>query len=243
MRGVGRAHPRGGGAPETAGGPERPAGTHDRARAGVDHRPAVRLAAAALLATTALLTGCSPTNGVGARDEGPARTDTVGHTAASPASSASPSPALERVDAVKLVMADEQVGKDVKRALKRCGANGYPVDVSYGKLTGAASADVVVNVMTCDSVGVGSYVYRPDGDRFRDVFRNEQPQVYAEIDRGDLVVTQKVYREDDQLAYPSSEDVITYSWSASEGRFTEQDRTHNDYSNPVGGGKAPTSDN
>jgi hypothetical protein len=191
----------------------------------------------------ALLTGCSTTSGAGARDEGPAHTDTVGHTAASPASSASPSPALERVDAVKLVMADALVSKDVKRALKRCGANGYPVDVSYGKLTGAASADVVVNVMTCDSVGVGSYVYRPDGDRFRDVFRNEEPQVYAEIDRGDLVVTQKVYREGDQLSYPSSEDVITYSWSASDGRFTEQDRTHNDYSNPVGGGKAPTSDN
>jgi hypothetical protein len=210
---------------------------------------ATRLTAATLAATALvaapLLAACSA-SGTGARDEGPARTDTVGHAAPpSPsATSASPAPAQQQGNAVKLVLGDPKVSKDVKRHLKPCRASGYPVDVSYGKLTGATTDDIVVNVMNCDSVGVGSYVYRPDGsNHYRNVFQDEEPPVYADIDRGDLVVTQKVYQEGDQLSYPSSEDVITYGWSASKGRFTERDRTHNDYSNPVGGDKPTTADN
>jgi hypothetical protein len=64
--------------------------------------------------------------------------------------------------------------------------------------------------------------------------------VYAEIDRGDLVVTQQLYGKDDPVSYPSSEEVITYGWSA--GRFAVESRIHNDYSNAVGGADSPAPD-
>lgn len=172
---------------------------------------------------------CS-TTGTGARDEGPARTDPV----ASSTPSSPSAPSVKRVDAVKLLREDPKVSKTVKRDLKACVGDEYPIDVSYGNLTSAASADVVVNVMTCgDAVGVGAYVYRPSGKEYVNVFRAEEPPVYAEIDRGDLVVTQQVYDKGDPVAYPSGEEVVTYRWS--QGHFVEQDRMHNDYSNAVGG--------
>ncbi|WP_212907905.1 hypothetical protein [Streptomyces sp. TS71-3] len=203
-------------------------------------RAAVAVASAASLA---LIAGCS-TGGTGTRDEGPARTDEVGHAAApSPTPTAAPVPAKDRIDPVKLVLADTKVSPTVKKGLRPCRTNGYPVDVSYGKLTGPSSSDVLINVMTCNSVGVGSYVFREDKGRWENVFQDEEQPVYATIDRGDLVVTQKVYEQSDSVTYPSSEDVITYRWSASAGRFTEQDRTHNEYSNAVGGDKTAPADN
>jgi hypothetical protein len=97
----------------------------------------------------------------------------------------------------------------------------------------------VINVMTCgDAVGIGSYVYREDGDGYENVFRAEDPPVYAEIDRGDLVVTQQLYKKGDPVSYPSSEEVITYGWSST--HFTEESRTHSDYSNAVGGTETAT---
>jgi hypothetical protein len=182
------------------------------------------------------LGGCG-TGGTGARDEGPARADALtGAAAASP--SPSPSETPERVDAIRLVKSDPRVSTEVKRELKPCVADEYPIDVSYGKLTGSTAEDVVVNVLTCgDAVGVGSYVYRrQSGGEYRNVFRAEEPPVYAEIDRGDLVVTKQVYEKGDPVSSPSSENVITYRWSA--GRFAEEYRTHNDYSNSAG--NAPT---
>ena len=111
--------------------------------------------------------------------------------------------------------------------------------MSYGNLTGGSANDVVVNVMTCaDAVGVGSYVYREKDGRYENVFKAEEPPVYAEIDRGDLVVTQQLYAKGDPVSYPSSEEVITYGWSAT--RFTEESRIHNDYSKAVGGADVPT---
>ncbi len=206
-------------------------------------RTATALAAATALTATLVLTAACSAGGTGARDEGPAHSEPVSHAAASPSPSAPLSPPAQRVDPVKLVLSDRVVSRQVKRGLRPCTANGYPIDVSYGNLTGSAMNDIVVNVMTCDSLSVGSYVYRADDSGYHNVFRDEEPPVYAEIDRGDLVVTQKVYEKGDQLAYPSSEDVITYHWSASDGRFTEQDRTHNDYSNAVGGDKPSVSEN
>ncbi|OAH10611.1 lipoprotein CseA precursor [Streptomyces jeddahensis] len=192
-------------------------------------------AAAALAALGLTLTGCGA-GGTGARDEGPAR----GASVAQPTPSPSPSHTVQRVDAVALVKNDPTVSAEVKRDLKPCVADEYPVDVSYGKLTGGASNDIVVNVMTCgDAVGVGSYVYRMAGGRYQNVFRAEEPPVYAEIDRGDLVVTMQVYEKGDPVEYPSGENVITYHWSAN--RFVEQSLTHNDYSNAVGGGSPTTS--
>lgn len=135
-------------------------------------------------------------------------------------------------------MKDPKVGTEVKRDLKPCSGKEYPVDVSYGKVTGGPVADIVINVLSCaDALGRGTYVYRADGSTYENVFSDEQPPVYAEIDRGDLVVTKQVYGKSDALAYPSGEDVITYRWNGE--KFTEQDRVHSEYSNVVDGGVQP----
>lgn len=201
-----------------------------RGRAGAAAGPA--LAGVVLLAVS--LGGCG-TGGTGARDEGPARAGAAPEAAASPSSSSAGTP--DRVDAVRLVKSDPRVSAEVKRDLKPCVADEYPVDVSYGELTGSSVEDIVVNVLTCgDAVGVGSYVYRRRSGAYENVFTAEEPPVYAEIDRGDLVVSKQVYAKGDPVSNPSSENVITYRWSA--GRFTERFRTHTDYSNAAG--SAPT---
>ncbi|MFD5628837.1 MULTISPECIES: hypothetical protein [unclassified Streptomyces] len=193
-------------------------------------------AAVALAALGLSLTACA-TGGTGARDEGPAGSDAVTGTAQTPMASAANTP--RRVDAVKILQDDPSVSPAVKSALKPCVADEYPVDVSYGKLTGGSTDDVVVNVMTCaDAVGVGSYVYREKNGRYENVFKAEEPPVYAEIDRGDLVVTQQLYAKGDPVSYPSSEEVITYGWSLA--HFAEESRIHNDYSKAVGGSAEPT---
>jgi hypothetical protein len=188
------------------------------------------------------LSGCAA-GGTGARDEGPAHVDAVGPpaSASSTPAAAAPSKAPDRVDAVRLVQADPRVSAEVKRELKPCvadAADQYPVDVSYGKLTAGSSEDVVVNVLTCgDGVGVGSYVYREEDGAYQSVFRAEEPPVYAEIDRGDLVVSKQVYEKGDPVSGPSSQTVITYRWAS--GRFAEEYRVHNDYSNAVGSAPTP----
>ncbi|MEV0324253.1 hypothetical protein ACIBKX_40210 [Streptomyces sp. NPDC050658] len=197
-------------------------------------------AAAGLAAIGLLLTSCA-TGGSGARDEGPAgRGDAVVSPAPSTApssTSSAPAPPAD-VDAVKLVKEDPKVSQSVKRDLKPCVADEYPVDVSYGNLTGGSSSDIVVNIMTCgDAVGTSSYVYRAEGKKYQNVFQDEEPPVYAEIDRGDLVVTKQVYEKGDPVAYPSGEEVVTYRWTTD--RFTETDRTRNHYSSAVGDAPAP----
>ncbi|MFC9586831.1 hypothetical protein ACFVJ8_28955 [Streptomyces yangpuensis] len=197
-----------------------------------------------LVGTAVFAVGCA-TGGTGLRDGGPARTDTVARTtpsgssseSSSVSSSASGTP-LKKVDPVALIMADPKVSSEVKRGLKPCTGKEYPVDVSYGRVTGGPVTDIVVNVLSCaDALGRGSYVYRADGGSYENVFSDEQPPVYAEIDRGDLVVTKQVYGKSDTLAYPSGEDVITYRWNGE--KFTEQDRVHSEYSNVVDGGVQP----
>ncbi|WP_256096923.1 hypothetical protein [Streptomyces agglomeratus] len=170
--------------------------------------------------------------GTGARDAGPARTDTVAR--ATPSLGEPSSATAKRVNPVALLQGDPKVSDTVKRDLKPCVRDEYPVDTSYGKLTGGPANDVVVNVMTCgDAVGIGTYVYRENGDAYENVFAAEAPAVYAEIDRGDLVLTKPVYGKDDPMAYPSGEEVITYRWAGS--RFTVRDQVHNDFSRAVGG--------
>ncbi|AZM54695.1 hypothetical protein DMA15_20800 [Streptomyces sp. WAC 01529] len=192
---------------------------------------AASTAVAGLAALGLSLSACS-TGGSGARDEGPARSEPV--VSASPAPSSSVR-VPKKIDAVRLVKEDPKVSPAVKRDLKPCAGKTYPVDVSYGNLTGGTAADVVVNVLTCaDAVGIGSYVYRAQGGRYENVFTAEEPaSVYTEIDRGDLVVTKQLYEEGDSVAYPSGEEVITYRWSSH--HFTETERTRNDFSNAVGG--------
>ena len=199
-------------------------------------------AAMAVLAALALLVSGCATGGTGARDEGPAHSDSV----AGVAEAASPTPSAtvdDHVDAVKLVMDDPKVSSAVKHELKPCVADEYAVDVSYGELTKGTGNDIVVNVMTCgDAVGIGSYVYRATGGTYENVFKAEEPPVYAEIDRGDLVVTKQVYEKGDPVSSPSGENVITYRWTS--GRFVQEYSTHNEYSNAVGGDASPVpSDN
>lgn len=194
-----------------------------------------------LVGTAVFAVGCA-TGGTGLRDGGPARTDAVAKTAPSaspsdPASTASGKPA-PKVDPVRLLMADPKVSNAIKRDLKPCTGKEYPVDVSYGRVTGSPVVDVVVNVLSCaDALGRGSFVYREDSGKYENVFSDEQPPVYAEIDRGDLVVTKQVYGKSDALAYPSGEDVITYRWNGE--KFVEHDRVHSEYSNVVDGGGQP----
>nr|WP_128382150.1 hypothetical protein [Streptomyces cavernae] len=189
--------------------------------------------AVAVAAVSVYLTSCA-TGGTGARDEGPARGDSAaGAAVVSPSPTASPATIPKRVDPVQLVKNDPAVSADVKADLRPCVSDEYPVDVSYGDLTGGRVSDVVVNVMTCsDAVGVGSYVYREVGSTYKNVFTSEESPVYAEIDRGDLVVTEQVYEKSDPLQYPSGEVVTTYRWSVN--RFAVRNRTENDYSNAVG---------
>ncbi|MFD3543006.1 hypothetical protein ACFWUQ_26415 [Streptomyces sp. NPDC058662] len=210
-----------------------------------------------LVGTAVFMVGCA-TGGTGLRDGGPARSDPVAKTGpASPSAEGSASedasdgpstgadPSVSapgmprtRVDPVRLLMADPKVSSAVKRDLKPCTGKEYPIDVSYGKITGGSVVDIVVNVLSCaDALGRGSYVYRADGGTYENVFADEQPPVYAEIDRGDLVVTKQVYAKSDPLSYPSGEDVITYHWDGA--GFTEQDRVHSEYSNVVDGGGQP----
>ncbi|MEV7286791.1 hypothetical protein AB0O01_19840 [Streptomyces sp. NPDC093252] len=195
------------------------------------------MAATAACAALALLVAACGAGGTGARDEGPANAEALtggATTAPSAPESATPSPR----EAVRLVQEDPKVSPAVKRGLQPCVADEYPVDVSYGDLTGGTADDVVINVLTCgDAVGVGSYVYRDEGGDYKNVFLTEEPPVYAEIDRGDLVVTKQVYERGDPVSNPSGENVITYRWTA--GEFAEKYRTHNDYGDTTGGELIP----
>ncbi|MGC0330392.1 hypothetical protein RKD23_003382 [Streptomyces sp. SAI-170] len=213
----------------TGAGPLRSPGGTARSRGS---RRAVSTATAGFAALALALSACS-TGGTGTRDEGPAHASGLTGAAASPSMSAG-TPA--RVNAVRLVQEDPLVSMAVKRDLRPCNGDEYPVDVSYGELTGGTVDDVVINVLTCgDTVGVGSYVYRREGGRYENVFRIEEPPVYAEIDRGDLLVTKQVYDAGDPVTDPSGEDVITYRWTTD--RFVARHHWHNDYGTTARGGE------
>ncbi|MEV8569164.1 hypothetical protein AB0436_26875 [Streptomyces sp. NPDC051322] len=191
-------------------------------------------AMAGLAAIGLFVAGCD-TGGTGPRDEGAARSlPAVGTNVPSPDSGTSPvTEPGGRVNAPQLLKRDPKVSATVKRDLKPCSGHDYPVDVSYGHLTGNDAPDVVVNVMTCqDAVGVATYVYREQNNTYKNVFTAEAAPVYSEIDRGDLVVTKQQYEKGDSVSYASSEDVITYHWS--NNKFTESDSVHTDFSKAVG---------
>ncbi|MFK4100609.1 hypothetical protein ACI2L1_11150 [Streptomyces sp. NPDC019531] len=194
-----------------------------------------------VLAALALFASACATGGTGTRDEGPAHA--VAKAGASPSAtpSALASTRLDRRAAVALLQSDPKVSAAVKHDLKPCVADQYPVDLFYGDLTGGSADDLVVNVVTCaDLVGVGSYVYRKEDGSYQNVFQTEEPPVYAEIDRGDLVVTKQVYEKGDPVSDPSGENVITYRWAT--GKFTAVYRTHSDYSSVVGTDPTPVPD-
>nr|WP_237694916.1 LppP/LprE family lipoprotein [Streptomyces sp. SID5468] len=175
-----------------------------------------------------LVTGCA--EGGGVRVEGPAPTSVKTSVSPSPRPSASP----RNVDALALLTNDPKVGTSTKGALKPCGGHEYPIDTSYGDVTGNSMPDVVINVSTCgDGVGLGSYVYRMENGQYVNVFEDEQPPVTIDIDKGDLELTRLVYSNDDPVCCPSGEDVITYHWTGT--RFAEISRTHSDYGKRANG--------
>ncbi|MFE6778713.1 hypothetical protein [Streptomyces sp. NPDC057702] len=198
---------------------------------------------AGLAATAGLvLAGCNSASD-GVRKEGQAQRDVVTRESSpgTAAPSVSAAPSQEKVDAVALLKGDPGVDVDLKRNLKPCVKDEYPVEVSYADLTGASAADVVINVMTCgDGFGIGSYVYRKAGRDYTNVFRSEQAPVYTDIDKNELRVTQQVYDTGDALCCPSGEDVIHYRWS--DGRFVETGRTHTDFSKTVEDDELPSDD-
>lgn len=203
-------------------------------------RTSTGAAIASMAALSLLLAGCNP-GGEGVRTEGTASSTPAPKDRSAQAASPSPSAsvAYQKVDAVNLMKHDPKVGADVKKSLaKPCAADEYPVEVTYAKLTGGKDPDVVVNVMTCaDSVGIGSYVYRRNGGGYDNVFANEQPSVYAGVNKGELEVSKQTYNSDDNLCCASGEDVMTYRWTGS--RFVEYARYHTDYSKTGGTEPAP----
>ncbi|MFI9206143.1 hypothetical protein [Streptomyces sp. NPDC053048] len=198
-------------------------------------------AVTAMAATAGLLLAGCGTSGEGVRKEGPAQTQPAAKAATprTPSASASAVAPQEKVDAVKLIKSDPKVSEQVKKNLKPCVKDQYPVDVIYGKLTGGSRPDVVVNVLTCgDSVGVGSYVYRAKGNTYENVFVAEQAPVYADIDRRDLTITRQVYGPGDAVCCASGEDVVTYHWT--DDSFRETGRTHTDFGKVGNTGKVPS---
>ncbi|MEU0525425.1 hypothetical protein [Streptomyces niveus] len=209
--------------------------TASRALKGLTLTATTATGALALVAIVAFgVFAIGSTSATGTRDEGAAAVATA-EPAAPPTDTASALPA-EDIDPVALLRRDPKVSGQVKADLKPCSENAYPVDTSYGNLTGGTAPDVVVNVMSCDdAVGLGTYVYREsDQQRYENVFVAEEPAVYATIDRGDLVVTRQVYAKGDPVSYPSGEDIVTYSWA--DTSFTERYRVRNNYSGAVGNG-------
>ncbi|MER6673919.1 hypothetical protein [Streptomyces sp. NPDC000983] len=196
--------------------------------------------AVAVGAALALFLCSCATGGTGARDEGPAHDESVAGAARVPSASATPSAAGRpgQAEVVRLLKSDPSVSVEVKRDLEPCAADDYPVDTTYGDLTGGPSEDLVVNVLTCgDGVGVGAYVYRGRSGSYENVFKAEEPPVYAQIDRGDLVVSKQVYEKGDPVSSPSGENVITYRWR--DGRFAQEYFWHNDYGTVVGDTPSP----
>ncbi len=171
-----------------------------------------------------LVTGCA--EGGGVRVEGDAPASVV----PPPSPRTTPSP---KIDPVAVLDRDPKVDSDIKAHLKPCGGDEYPIDTSFGNVTGQSTPDLVINVSTCgDGVGLGSYVYRMEKGKYTDVFGDDQPPVYIDIEQGELELTRQVYAHDDAVCCPSGEDVIMYRWNG--GRFTETSHTHNEYGTTAG---------
>lgn len=182
-------------------------------------------AAATVTVCAALIAVASCHHSGGVREEGTANTDSAAVTAYATPSAAS------GTDPVKLLKKDRKVAADIREDLVSCGAHGsYPVEARFGDLTGTSSGaptDMVVNVSTCDDVGIGSYVYRLQDGKYRNVFVDEQPPVVAEVSDGELKVTHHVYDPQDSVSNPSGEDITTYRWTGTQ--FSQVSFTHRDY--------------
>ncbi|WP_431042939.1 hypothetical protein ACQUSR_14250 [Streptomyces sp. P1-3] len=192
----------------------------------------------ALVAAGGLVLGGCDFTSDGVRNEGQAQTAKGSGSApdsydSEPSASPKPTGARpKKVNVVELVKADPKVNAELKDSLKPCVDDKYPVDVAYGALTGSARTDIVVNVLTCgDGMGIGAYVYRKQGDKYENVFVDEeQAPLFADpVGKGELHVYKPLYAADASVDAPSGEEQIVYQWSADRNRFEETKRWTTDY--------------
>jgi hypothetical protein len=136
-------------------------------------------------------------------------------------------------DVIALLRRDPKVSDNVKKGLKPCSGDTWPVTVAYGHATGNGRVDLVVNVTSCaaDALGVGTYVYRRSSSgTLVNVFAAEGPPVKAEFRKGKLVVTRYVYIGDGPKCCPSGQDTFTYAWR--DGVFRKVDHERTDVASP-----------
>ncbi|AXK36127.1 hypothetical protein DVA86_29575 [Streptomyces armeniacus] len=149
---------------------------------------------------------------------------------------------VSETEVISVIKRDPKVSSHVKRGLKPCVGDQYPVGMDYARATRGRQADLVVNVTSCsDSVGVGAYVYRRSTNgALVNVFAAERPPVWATFRDGMLEVTRDVYVGDEPLCCPSGRDVITYAWQ--DGVFHEVGRERSEDDDGVDGGGSGGSD-
>ncbi|RLL68285.1 hypothetical protein [Streptomyces sp. Z26] len=151
---------------------------------------------------------------------------------------------VSETEVVSVIKRDPKVSSHVKRGLKPCVEDEYPVGMDFARATSGEQADVVVNVTSCsDSVGVGAYVYRRSTNgALVNVFAAEQPPVSAVFQDGMLVVTRDVYVGDEPLCCPSGRDVITYAWQDDVFREVGRRTSDGDGDGDDGGVEAESAD-
>lgn len=104
------------------------------------------------------------------------------------------------IDPVALLRADPEVSDAVKDSLRLCGDANFPYEIRYSPVTGAVWQDAVVNVFTCESVGiwgrpappvsfmVAGFVYQIDESGAHKVFGVQDPGRYVVGSTGGLSV-------------------------------------------------------
>ena len=104
------------------------------------------------------------------------------------------------MDPVALLRADPEVSDAVKDSLRLCGDANFPFEIRYSPVTGAVWQDAVVNVFTCESVGiwgrpappvsfmVAGFVYQIDESGAHKVFGVQDPGRYVVGSTGGLSV-------------------------------------------------------
>ncbi|WP_329135079.1 hypothetical protein OG552_20735 [Streptomyces sp. NBC_01476] len=184
--------------------------------------------ATALTCACAVVAGCG-TNVTGARREGPAPRASLRTPAV-----AAPAIAADPAALAGMVRRDRSVSADIRKELAPCSGDEYPLDTDAGDLTAGDGPDLVVNITTCgDGLGIGAYVYRMVGGKYRCVFADEKPPVYGSVDDGRLQVVHEVFRDDDDtvaVAYPTGEESATYSWRGD--HFVQTARAYTDFGAP-----------
>ena len=175
---------------------------------------------AAALAPLVVTAGCGEGGGVRVEGDAPA--------VVAPTTTPEPS-AAGHVDPVTLLRRDPAVAADIRAALKPCGGDEYPVDTSYGDLTGGSRPDVVVNVATCgDDVGLAGFVYRAVNGHYMNVFHDDTRRSTSTYPRAPSNSPGRCTATTTPVCCPSGEDVYTYHWTGDRFRQSAPP-TRNEY--------------